>query len=48
MIVTLVYAADEQMAMPLAASIASAALNFRTADACLDVVVIDGGFAAST
>lgn len=48
MIVTLVYAADEQMAMPLAASIASAALNFRTADACLDVVVIDGGLSVTS
>ena len=42
-VVTLAYAADERMAMPLAASIASAALNFRTPDASLDVVVIDGG-----
>ena len=41
--VTLVYAADERMAMLLAASIVSAVLNFRTPDAALNVVVIDGG-----
>ncbi len=48
MIVTLVYAADEQMAMPLAASIVSAVLNFRTPDASLDVVVIDGGLSRTS
>ena len=46
--VTLVYAADERMAMPLAASIVSAVLNFRTPDAALNVVVIDGGLSRTS
>jgi lipopolysaccharide biosynthesis glycosyltransferase len=41
--VTLAYSADERMAMPLAASIASAVANFRDPGACLEVIVIDGG-----
>jgi lipopolysaccharide biosynthesis glycosyltransferase len=41
--VTLAYSADERMAMPLAASIASAVANFAAPDAFLDVVVVDAG-----
>jgi len=41
--VTVAYSADERMAMPLAASIASAVANFQAPDTFLDVVVIDAG-----
>lgn len=41
--VTIAYSADERMAMPLAASIASAVANFRDPRAYLEVIVIDGG-----
>jgi lipopolysaccharide biosynthesis glycosyltransferase len=41
--VTVAYSADERMAMPLAASIASAIANFKSADSFLDVVVVGSG-----
>lgn len=46
--VTLAYAADERMAMPLAASIVSAVLNFHSPDASLEIVVIDGGLSRAS
>jgi lipopolysaccharide biosynthesis glycosyltransferase len=46
--VTVVYSADERMALPLAASIASAVSNFQTPGASLEVVVVDGGLSRAS